>query len=108
SSQCAYVGYFQYLSLQLDWHIFIIIILGVIRYWKIAIGSPNDVMLKRPLRDPIFAAAFSTAVHYAHLNYRGPMLMPICSHFCPGLSTSVLSTQMAALRLGISVRHFRV
>ncbi|EJF5791175.1 hypothetical protein M8W55_000560 [Salmonella enterica] len=34
--------------------------------------------------------------------------MPICSHFCPGLSTSVLSTQMAALRLGISVRHFRV
>ncbi|SUH37481.1 Uncharacterised protein [Salmonella enterica subsp. enterica] len=29
--------------------------------------------------------------------------MPICSHFCPGLSTSVLSTQMAALRLGISV-----
>lgn len=28
--------------------------------------------------------------------------MPICSHFCPGLSTSVLSTQMAALRLGIS------
>ncbi|SQJ22480.1 Uncharacterised protein [Salmonella enterica subsp. enterica] len=28
------------------------------------------------------------------------MLMPICSHFCPGLSTSVLSTQMDALRLG--------
>lgn len=25
--------------------------------------------------------------------------MPICSHFCPGLSTSVLSTQTAALRL---------
>lgn len=46
--------------------------------------------------------------YYAHLNCRGPMLMPICSHFCPGLSTSVLSTQMAALRLGISVRHFRV
>ncbi|ECW5634748.1 hypothetical protein AE576_22345 [Salmonella enterica subsp. enterica serovar Kentucky] len=74
----------------------------------VKIGSPNDVMLKRPLRDPIFAAAFSTAVRYAHLNCRGPMLMPICSHFCPGLSTSVLSTQMAALRLGISVRHFRV
>lgn len=34
--------------------------------------------------------------------------MPICSHFCPGLSTSVLSTQITALRLGISVRHFRV
>ncbi|EAA7322060.1 hypothetical protein AC338_000880 [Salmonella enterica subsp. enterica] len=43
----------------------------------------------------------------AHLNCRGPMLMPICSHFCPGLSTSVLSTQMDALRLGISVRHCR-
>ncbi len=34
--------------------------------------------------------------------------MSICSHFYPGLSTSVLSTQMAALRLGISVRHCRV
>lgn len=33
--------------------------------------------------------------------------MPICSHFCPGLSTSVLNTQMDALRLGISVRHCR-
>lgn len=34
--------------------------------------------------------------------------MSICSYFYPGLSTSVLSTQMAALRLGISVRHCRV
>ncbi len=74
-----------------------------IRYWQQQLVRPMVVMLKG-CRGSDFRSGLSTAVHYAHLNCRGPMLMPICSHFCPCLSTSVLSyLRRAALGIQLSL-----